>query len=614
MKSLHSRLKMRNGLCLFLSAILFVQSGFAGTPQSSLTKADINATKKHFSSLGMGKSQTLAEWFEKAQKTLDPEMMNDLAYWVEQNRAEKIPALNIETRTDKSKNKYLIISFETENKKRTTFEMHRDDKGLYLTANKKTFRANDFKAFDSIAKAHQPSNNRLPKYAMNRPIISYQQLRDISKSDPQWGVKYLTEIRKLVTDMEKYQGAVLFKDEKRKGASVSIDFGFSTAEAQNFAQFTSAQDDCIVAGYLGVYDVKTGNCGKMGEKDANSTSDGEYTPEGKEFVKGLKEDYGLHLDNKCTGQGMTSCNPNLYCLQESGDPYCAPLVPATKTSIDVCESQAPIKSSDELKKCFENVDKKLNRDEKNKTEDLIKNSYLSKWNAACLRNDQTDKDVLKEIAGKRETPDAELAKIFQKKFDKVDNSGTDRNEHNRNACLAIYKRLSHLNDLYEDKVTETKESCEQKEKKWENGKCEDHANIIGDLKCNENPDTIWDSEKGKCVDACIVNGKKIACVQFGQKKDKKELASKPGDKSFSCTDTSDGYRNPILCILGVGVLAGIGLGIAGLFFPKRKTKVIFQSHPFGPDPNPTTLPTTQPTTEPCPGGECGKTHRGDGMK
>lgn len=386
-----TRSKVHKSICLFLSASLFVEAGFAAP---SLSQTTITTAKEYLNATGMGKTQTLGEWFEKAQDYLDEDIIERMNYWVAQNKNKTIPPLTVKQVNTAKKGKYLLLTFKVDANK-VEFELHQDKQGPYISSYGTVLRESDW------------TDSTLIEQAMRTPpVLSFAQFKNLSEKNPEWGVKYLTALRKLVSSMEETQYTLFGSDKKTASHFSNFLLPYSYADEGN-------PHECVLAGWVGVFVDGSANCSR-------SKSPGDTY-------------------SKC-GKSKIDCNPMIFGYNQKGERHCAPLNPKEIVSAEFCDKLNPINNANDLKNMLGKVSQ-LNQEDKGLTMMRFK-ALVSQYKEVCLTSDQQKSNFMTPEKMRNATE----ADFLPRYKVVTENSGDDRSLHNRKACAAVFRRVAFLEE------------------------------------------------------------------------------------------------------------------------------------------------------------------------
>jgi len=572
----HSR--NRRWISLFLSASLFVESGYAAPGLSQRMTEDI---KNVLNKSSIGKSQTVGEWFQKAKPNLPVDVVRQIKHWVLENQSKPVPAFSVQIKNSAKLGKYISVSFTLEGKK-IEWTINQDKKGFYLANGDENSKPKKLTKIDL-------TENILPT------DMSFKEFKALALKNPEWGIRFIKNMRQLSFEMEKYQG--LFLDKKTKNAKKSAFNGKSNlllpiAYAQTFPEsatvkniLDSSQDGEPIDDPTATTPAPPEGTGKDKiNSTAESSKQGQQAtthlplPDGDtdyEEVDGkrfktcpvgswgglyninngfceksppeLKYDKDLDFEPKLTAnftcpQGPTyiDCNPLVYGFKKEATEdgpnsrICVKLQPKESVSRQ-CDSNAPpIKTAQDLKDMLNGVDKVLGTSEGSYLKVLKDNIQM--FRSWCLTTNQQNDDKAFPFLGQKEdfTEDH-----FTKKFDRVwkgnengkelDGKTKDSNYHNREACATMFNRLKFLNEP----PTEEKKP---------------------DIAASDT------AAKVKAGEEAFLNGSKAG---------PNPVDSKYAASSAFCTGSQ--FTG---CIVGAAVIGVLACAIAGCFKGKKRTKII----------------------------------------
>ncbi len=398
---IRTRSKIHRSICLFLSASLFVESGFAAP---SLSQTTITTAKEYLNATGMGKIQTLGEWFEKAKEYLDEDVIERMNYWVSQNKNKTIPPLTVKQVNTAKKGKYLLLTFKVDGHN-VEYELHQDKNGPYIYSYGTVLRESDW-----------TDSTLIEQVMRTDPILTYKQFRKLADKSPEWGVKYLNGLRQLQIEMERGQ-KVLFPKEKKTSS-----YFYELAIPHSYGE--QVENGCQLAGWGGVWDSTNGNCTKS-------------------------ESPGKYAQYTCSNKGEIDCNPMIYGYKKGTDRFCVPLVPKEDVSAKYCDEKNPIYNAADFKKMTDQVDKVEGRNP-GSTLMMIK-GHITVFKERCLTSDQMNNADYLPFSKMKDVTE----NTFAKKFPAMQRDGQDRNAHNRLACKAFFHRLQFLEDTVAEQKPQT---------------------------------------------------------------------------------------------------------------------------------------------------------------
>lgn len=554
--------KIHKPLCVFFSATMFIQSGFAGTPSTSLTKTDIESIKKHFNSLGMGKEQTLEEWYQKAQKTLDPDFRLALSKWVEQNKSLKIPNIEVNQKFTKLNGKYFLFKFSINKTESLNFELHKDKNGFFLVVNNKHYREKDILTKNNTLISNQKT---VENSISNGPFLEYNYFRKLAKSNPELGLKYARGFRELLKSMEQSQYSLLFNKNKRK---VSL---FEILLTKSFAQNADIEPSCLIGAWFGQKDENTKFCDKIHDVENTLTLNPYECPiiDGKAYISCNPYIFGYASDVPVV-QGENKMLP----------PHCVPQRPKEEVSVE-CDKKSPLNSTQDLEKMLNNIDyldvNKLGKKDNPGFAIRTLKNFLDQFAKACFKNPDDSNQLIADIKADRNTK-------YYERFDKhpgKKNDASDPEFHNRAACEVVYKRLAFLDEIKEESIKE-----------------------LTPVKTQE-----------LCEDPKIPYGPKKPCSFDVKKENESQIVAGPQLDSYSGFKFSDFFKGlfgPCIdTVVGGIACSALGISIWALLDKDKKT-VHNHFHNTTITNPPTTKPTDPPTSLPptttnCAdgtGGEC----------
>jgi len=496
-----SRSRNRRWICLFLSTSLFMESGYSAAP--GLSQMTINDAKSFLNSTGIGKSQTVGTWFEKAKSKLDADTIATMTPWVNNNKNKKMPSLSVMIKNSASKGKYLSLNFNFEGEK-VEFELH-EDKELYVTQGKKEYRENDLelsKLFPSRNIA-QASNSKSPSpttYKNFDPFLSYADFKKYAQKDPEWGIKYMKALRATLADMEEQQKTFFSKKKNKKSVSYFYDLAIPSAYAQNQDQdpiwnkdefpdqappeskntgngeessskqrsskssnHSNAPETCIVAGWIGTYLPESGNCTTLKDKATK-------------FNAIEMDFYNNYVKYDGCGKDQIDCNPAAYGVDiKNGKRWCVPLQPKQKVSSVECDNKIKITSPQALKDMMADVEKmypdldyfKYNALKPKWVDGIWKEHCFSPTQRKQFEDEEKQKtgssSFTKMISEMRTAVEnntfkpGQFAQHFNANFPTDGDAGNHfKNHHDQLACETVFKRMAFLDGITEEKKKEDK--------------------------------------------------------------------------------------------------------------------------------------------------------------
>jgi hypothetical protein len=399
-----NRSKIHRLLCITLSACLFVQQG---NTAPSLEQKNINSAKDFLNKTGMGRSQTLGQWFDLAKEYLDEEVVAVLEIWVAQNSTVPMPPVEVKLVNTKTTGKYLSLKFKVGTRD-LTFELRQDKNGPLLKRDGVSFTLDELMTSDSMQKV----------MSTHAQILPYNVFRQKAEIDPEWGVKYLRGLRDLIVTMEESHKVFLKTNKKTSQLFIEEFIPRAYAEAPEFDLGT----ECPVAGWGGTWNAESGHCLKSAE--------------------GPMKD-GL-ADYTCENPSEIDCNPLVFGYKTDGGRFCVPKVPKEQVSAQYCDKLNPITRPEDLAAMLKKNDEILGIDGNNQASKWGLFKLVEMYKGMCLSSSQMKDDTY--------LPFAKMRNVGTEAFDqKFPGSGTkdnpDKNFHNREACRAFFNRIAFLDEL-----------------------------------------------------------------------------------------------------------------------------------------------------------------------
>lgn len=545
--------KNRRWICLLLSTCLFIESGYAAT---GLNQGMIDTAKTFFNKTGMGKTQTVGEWFTKVKANIPAEYLKQLEPWAKENKNKTLPSFVVQIKNTTQLGKHIAISFTLDGKK-SEWTIKQDTKGIALS--------------NGIAIAHQNELEKMTLIQTNRQPkpMTFKEFKEHALKSPEWGIKYYRNLRQLSIDMENYQTLFIGKKTKKSAFNFKhnlfIESAYAQAEKVKKAKDTELLTDrdgnetevktCPAGAWGATYNYEKGYCEKTDDK-----------------FKGNPLNFPITAEYKCppSEQGLPQmdCNPMVFGYDKEATPenklrICVELKPKENFSRKCDEEAGPINSAADLSAMLSSVDKIAGTNDGDMYNYL--HDYINIFRGWCLDDDEQKDNQKFPFLGKDNQ--SYTADDFKTKFReewKGDEEGQkdkgvkDSNFHSREACAVMFNRLKFLEPRPRSPSTINEEQdCVEKDK----------------IKSDKSGSSI--SESFETDKIC----KTPSLADQFIKKDKEDSASNRFCRSGNHTAAGSDHIAPD-CAFGAGLVVGAGVAMFGCWAAgclkkkKSKTKVI----------------------------------------